>query len=267
MENTLFTPGSILINNVTNKLYGVCVNYIPPNKVIVFRLDNNTHPIFSKFQLNPNVIKVGIINEHQYAPLKSALLKHYRTYNLTPSENKLLQGIMNFAFPLGIPEYQPGIQLPERDIKLMDLHSKLNIGTKLFLNTPAKSCYSHLDNKTVKIIDKTPDGLWVNLPTNDIDVNHINNSLYFLFFNNAEIPTFSGITRILPVNTSGLDTDDNSSGKTGINEMLMASFNELKAADTLTTTMQFNGDKMRVTPKTRRVLFPEIYQNMIYPKK
>ena len=255
MENTQnITAGSILVNTATNKLYGVCVNFIPPNKVIVFRLDNNTHPIFSKFNINPNIIKAGVINEHQYAPLKSALLKHYRTYNLTPSELKMLTPLMTFAFPLGIPEYQPNVELPERDLKLMDLHSKLNIGTKLFLNTTDKSTYSHLNNKTVKIIEKTPEGIWVNLPTNAIDPEHIGNTLYFLFFKNAEIPTFSGISRVLPID----EADEN------INQMLLDTFKNLKDSDSLTTTMQFNGDKMRVSPNTKRVIFPEVYQNMIY---
>ena len=66
MENThIFSPGSILINTTTNKLYGVLVSLLPNNKIIVFRLDKNTHPIFSKFELHPNIAKVGIINEYQ----------------------------------------------------------------------------------------------------------------------------------------------------------------------------------------------------------
>lgn len=88
MDSSQFKPGSILINSATNKLYGVLVSQLPNNKIIVFRLDKNTHPIFSKFELHPHVIKVGIINEHQHGNLKAALLKHYRTYNLTTSEKK-----------------------------------------------------------------------------------------------------------------------------------------------------------------------------------
>ena len=102
---TEFNPGSILINTSNNKLYGVLVTTLnnqfnnQPNKIIVFRLDKNTHPIFSKFQVHPHISKVGIINEYQYANLKSALLKHYRTYNLTPTEKQMLTPLMNFAFP------------------------------------------------------------------------------------------------------------------------------------------------------------------------
>ena len=169
----MFTPGSILINTSSNKLYGVCVSLLPNNKIIVFRLDNNTHPIFSKFELHPNIAKVGIINEYNYANLKSALLKHYRTYNLTITEKNMLQQLMNFAFPLGIPEYQPHIELPERDIQLMDLHSKLSSGVRILVNTPPKSSYSHLNNKILNIIEKTPTGIWVNTPSTEQDLEKI----------------------------------------------------------------------------------------------
>ena len=47
MDNTnIFKPGSILINTSNNKLYGVLVSLLPNSKIIVFRLDKNTHPIF-----------------------------------------------------------------------------------------------------------------------------------------------------------------------------------------------------------------------------
>ena len=199
---TDFKPGSILINTSNNKLYGVLVTILPSqpnNKIIVFRLDKNTHPIFSKFQLHPHISKVGIINEHQYANLKGALLKHYRTYNLTPTEKQMLKPLMDFAFPIGIPEYQPHIDLPERDIQLMDLHSRIVPGARIFVNTPNKSCYSHLDGKTLNIINKAENGIWTNLPNGEQDISKLGNSMHFLFYKNPEIPTFSGISRVTPI--------------------------------------------------------------------
>ena len=50
-------PGSIIINTSTNKLYGVLVSILPNNKIIVFRLDRNTHPIFSKLTIIPMLQK------------------------------------------------------------------------------------------------------------------------------------------------------------------------------------------------------------------
>ena len=176
---TEFNAGSILINTANNKLYGVLVAVLQqtePKKIIVFRLDKNTNPIFSRFQLHPHIAKVGIINEHQYSNLKSALLKHYRTYNLTPTEKTMLKPLMDFAFPLGIPEYQPHIDLPERDIQLMDLHSRLVSGQRIFINTPHKSTYSHLDGKTLDIIEKNENGIWINLPSSSLDSNNLGNN-------------------------------------------------------------------------------------------
>jgi len=265
---TDFNPGSILINTTNNKLYGVLVATLPSqpnNKIIVFRLDKNTHPIFSKFQIHQHISKVGIINEHNYAELKGALLKHYRTYSLTPTEKQMLKPLMEFAFPLGIPEYQPHKDLPERDIQLMDLHSRIIPGSRIFLNTPNKSCYSHLDGKTLDIIEKDIKGIWVNLPTNDQDMNKIGNSIHFLFYKNSEIPTFSGISRVTPITfNNSLDNVNDNNITPKVNEIIAEAFKTLKEQDALTTIMNYNGEKVRVLPKTAQVIFPEIYQNMKY---
>ena len=256
-------PGSILINTSTNKLYGVLVSVLPNNKIIVFRLDRNTHPIFSKFEIHPHIAKVGIINDHSYANLKNSLLKHYRTYNLTPTEKIMLKPLMEFAFPIGIPEYQPDIELPDRDIQLMDLHSRLVPGSRVFLNTPPKSCYSHLNGKTLDIIEKTDTGIWTNLPSNENDICNLGSSLNFLFYKNQEVPSFGGISRIVPITDDNTDTTK----LPCVNEQLAEAFKELKQRDSLTTTIEYNGTKVRIIPNTRKVIFPEMFQNMEYNPK
>ena len=47
----------------------------------------------------------------------------------------------------------------------------------------------------------------------------------------------------------------------------MENFNTLKEQDSLTTLMEYNGEKIRVLPKTCKVIFPEAYQNMTYNPK
>jgi hypothetical protein len=289
MEPPVFNPGSILVNTATNKLYGVLVATLPNLKIIVFRLDKNTHPIFSKFELHDNIAKVGIINEGQYANLKSALLRHYRTTNLTPTEKKMLQPLMNFAFPLGIPEYDPGAELPERDITAMDLNSKLEAGARLYINTPPKSCYNHLDGKICTLIARNQQGIWVRMPSNDPDMTKLGNSLAFLFYRNPDVPSFSGISRITPVldsvatgeayghghgyghgisNSIGMASGNSAGEDAGSSEdntdLVRETFKKMQDADELTTTMEFNGDKVRVVPKTMRVIMPEIYSGMVY---
>ena len=275
MEPPVFNPGSILVNTATNKLYGVLVANLPDRKIIVFRLDKNTHPIFSKFEQHETIAKVGIINEGQYANLKSALLKHYRTTNLTPTENKMLQPLMNFAFPLGIPEFNPGAELPERDIAAMDLNSKLSSGSRIYINTPPKSSYNYLDGKICTLIERNPQGIWIRIPTNDSDITKLSNSLAFLFYRNPDIPTFSGISRITPVIDNNAtkeiynSTNDSTSTSPSSNDedntdLVRETFKKMQDADELTTTMEFNGDKVRVIPKTMRVIMPEIYSGMLY---
>ena len=271
MEPPVFNPGSILVNTATNKLYGVLVATLPNHKIIVFRLDKNTHPIFSKFENHDNIAKVGIINEGQYANLKSALLRHYRTTNLTLTEKKMLQPLVNFAFPLGIPEFDPGAELPERDITAMDLNSKLGTGARLYINTPPKSCYNNLDGKICTLIDRNPQGVWVRMPSNDPDMTKLGNSLAFLFYRNPDIPTFSGISRITPVMDNSATKEAYGNGiRENINstednvDLVRETFKKMQDADELTTTMEFNGDKVRVVPKTMRIIMPEIYSGMVY---
>jgi hypothetical protein len=263
MEIPTFNPGSILVNTATNKLYGVLVSHLHNNKIIVFRLDKNTHPIFSKFELHENIMKVGVINEYQYSNLKNALLRHYRTYNLTPTEKKMLQPLINFAFPLGIPEYNSEIELPERDMLAMDLNSKLVYGARFYLNTPVKSCYNYLDGKIVSLLERTPEGIWVKLPSNETDLTKLNNSLAFIFYRNSDIPTFSGISRITPVVTNTTNKDENSNR----DDLLLDTFKKMQDEEELTSTMEFNGDKVRIIPKTMKIIFPEIYSGMIYNSK
>ena len=43
-----------------NNDYGAMVDKISPTKIIVFRLDKNTYPVFSKLTLNPYIVKNGI---------------------------------------------------------------------------------------------------------------------------------------------------------------------------------------------------------------
>ena len=253
-------PGSILINTTNNKLYGVLVTKLPNNKLIVFRLDKNTHPIFSKFDYHDNIAKVGIINEYQYANLKSALLKHYRTYKLTDSEKNMLKPLMNFAFPIGIPEYEPGRDLTEGETVSLDLHGKFIPGSRMILNTPAKSCYNSLDGKTMTVVDKADNGIWLYMPSGESDMSKLSNSLYFIFYKNKDLPTFSGISRVTPIIEHGETMPQ-------LDEVIAEAFKALKDKDELITTMEFEGEKVKVLPHNMKVIFPEVFENMTYNPK
>ena len=154
-------PGYILLDQLSNTPLGVLVHKLSPDKYIVFHFekDHSLVPIFSKINYNPNINKSGTINQVAHRKLKSALLKYYRTHNLSPVETKSMGPLMDFAFPNGIPEYSP--ESWEQD-HLEEV--KLNVGKKIFLNTTASSSLSHLNNSTATVVEINPNGMWVVLP-------------------------------------------------------------------------------------------------------
>lgn len=238
------TPGSTIINSNNNQDYGVIVNNLN-DKLVIFRLEKNTYPVFSKINNHPYIRKTGNINEYKHEILKQALLKYISNNNLTNNEKKLLSKLINYAFPLGIPEYRPEIELPERDQEHLDLASHLVVGKKLFINTPNDSPYKFLNNNSVDIIDIKDNGIWIMKPDNN------ENNNYFLFFKNKTIPNFSGISRVVPLGeeTKYLDKHiENYKVKNNDNQ--------------LPTTMIYNGEKVKVQPETQKIIFPIKYQNM-----
>lgn len=239
------TPGSIIVNSANNKNYGTIVEN-KNNKIIVFRLEKDTYPVFSKIDYHPYIKKTGNINEFKNELLKSALLKYISTNNLTKNEESLLKNLLEFAFPLGIPEYRPDIELPERDQENLDLNSHLVIGKKLFINTPSSSPYRFLDNSTVDIVDKNEEGIWVIKPSTNNEL-----ETHFLFYKNREVPKFSGISRIVPlgVNSDYLDK-------------YIETYQQKNNDNQLPTTMVYNGEKIKVMPSTRQVIFPIKYQHL-----
>ena len=99
-----FKVGDILHHTTENKNLGVIIHKFP-DKLLLFRVDNNTHPTFSKIQ-NHNIhqaVVIGNINQYEFQDLKQHLLKYYRTRNISKTEEALLKNVMTYAFPNGIP--------------------------------------------------------------------------------------------------------------------------------------------------------------------
>ena len=63
-------PGSILNNNQTGEDYGVLVNNLSGNRIVVFRIQDKAYPVFSKMDISPTIVKVGHINEHKNSKYK-----------------------------------------------------------------------------------------------------------------------------------------------------------------------------------------------------
>ena len=97
------------------------------------------------------------------------------------------------------------------------------------------------------------------LPSGESDMTKLGNSIYFLFYKNKEVPTFGGISRISPVSygdfKNKLTININTNEIPQINETIAEAFKGMKERDELTTLMEFNGEKVRVFPKTCKVIF------------
>ena len=135
-------PGHILVDQRSNSPLGVLVHKLSPSKYIVFHFEkeHSLVPIFSKINYTPHINKSGNINQVAHRKLKSAILKYYRTHNLSPVETRSMAPLMDFAYPNGIPEYSP-------ESWSMDYleEPKLNVGKRIFLNTTSGSSLSHLN--------------------------------------------------------------------------------------------------------------------------
>ena len=237
----------MIMNSANNQNYGTVVNNLG-DRIVVFRLEKDTYPVFSKIKNHPYIRKTGTLNEHKNEILKSALLKYISSNQLSENEQKQLHNLIQFAFPLGVPSYKPEMELPERDQENMDLGSHLNIGKKLFLNTPKDSPYRFLNNSQVDIVDLTDNGIWIVKPSTDgEDANH------FLFYKNKETPNFSGISRVNPLGEQSKYL-----------ERYIEKYKMKNNDNKLPTTMIHDGETVKVMPDTGKVIFPIKYQNMVF---
>ena len=46
--------------------------------------------------------------------------------------------------------------------------------------------------------------------------------------------------------------------------VVLDTFKKLKENDELTTMMEYNGEKIRLIPSSNKVIFPDVYEHMIY---
>ena len=257
------SPGSILNNTQTNEDYGVLVNSLPNDKILLFRIQDKNFPVFSKIKRHPYIGKLGHINENQNQTLKNELLKYYRSKKLGKSEENVLRDLMVEAFPLGIPEYQPDKRLPDEFLRSQNLTSKIQPGRMLYINTPKKSSLNDLDGKGVYVISKTPSGIWVVKPKPNIP----DSQFQFLFYQDPEIPTFSGISRVQVKDHLDDDEDmDNiyDTQATPQFQQYQKLFKEAAEKKQLNTCINHEGENVTIDPETLKVIFPVQFREQKY---
>ena len=255
-------PGSILMNSETEEDYGVFVNHLPNNRIVVFRIQDKSYPVFSKMNINSNIVKVGHINEYKYSDLREELLKYYRTRNISKSEEAILSELMIEAFPLGIPLYRPNIPLPINDIN-RKLQTEIQPGSRLELHTTEKSSISNLDGEIVYVVDKKPEGIWVVRPSTELSPD----KFHFLFYSNPSIPTFAGMSRVKVIHSKNIDESklpiDNPKWR-----RYKECYSNLNNDNELCTNININGKRLKVNPTNMNIIFPREMDNNIYnPEK
>lgn len=196
--------GNILKNVETGKKLGCIVHYNPmAQQVVIFRATSPDHPSFGRVSLTslpPGIIVDGNINDYQHADIKQYLLRYLRTRNLSPTEERVMSSIKNYAFPNGLPKYDSTIQNTdiEGERQSLNLDKSAIAGRCMYINTPAISPFQHLDNHKVYVISRDDAGLWVCTMDNSAP---ITSYLPFKVRPGAETGAVSchGISRMMPL--------------------------------------------------------------------
>lgn len=225
--------GSILYDNINNKKLGVLV-YILNNNLILFKLENDLYPIFSKiaYESLDNIQTIGNINETENQNLKLQLLKYYRNHNLTNKEKQLLNKLMNYAYPNGIPEYNTTTTNTDEELESLNILQFLKKGNKCNLNTTHDSPFENLNEKKVYITNINEKGIWIGYE--DLSSIRFN----FLPFKNKELPKFYGISKLIPIRTNEIDS---------IYTKIEDEFNRRQTNNMLFNTINYNNKELKIT--------------------
>ena len=154
---------------------------------------------------------------------------------------------MKFAFPNGIPKHHSQINITKQKLKELDLNQCLDNGHQLYLNTPPNSTINSLNNTKVFVIERTPNGIWVVHPQNNIQ----DSRFQYLNYKDKSIPTFSGISNIQPLEHT-LNKDEY--------QQFYDVFNEHPK----TCDIEYKGDLVKFLPEDNSIIFPDKYKHLTY---
>ena len=246
-----YCPGTLIENSHNQQKYGVFIKKIG-NKLYFFRLEDDRFPVFSQIDKIQGLNKCGTINDNDLKTqtLKNELLKYYRTRKLDENEQILLHSVMKYAFPYGIPQHSSEKEIDHQKLRKLELNQSLDNGSQLYLNTIPNSTIDSLNNKKVFVIERTPKGIWVMIPQNNIRDSHFQH----LFYKNKSIPSFSGISNIIP--------EDNQLDNQRYQDYYSVFKNHPK-----TCNINVKGQKVKIDPENNKVLLPENMNTMTYCPK
>ena len=157
---------------------------------------------------------------------------------------------MKFAFPNGIPKHHSEIPITNDRLEQLELSKSLDNGCGLYLNTTPDSTVSLLNNEEVFVMERTPKGMWVVKPTNNIQ----DSQFHHLFYKNKSIPSFSGVNNILPLDNK-LDNEN------------YQNYYDIFKQHPKTSNINFKGQTVKILPDDNSVLFPDNMKSMTYRLK
>jgi hypothetical protein len=155
----------------------------------------------------------------------------------------MLQTIIDYSFPNGVPEYNTSTPNTEDDIMEQNILNKLKVGNKFQINTLRNSPYEHLNEKYIYILSFDDNGLTCGYSDNGT------NKYNYLKYSKKHVPTFVGISKLIP-----LDKQD----KTDLYSQLAKSMEELVSNKSLYFDMK---GRNGITYKVDKDM------NVVYPKK
>ena len=141
---------------------GVIVN-VSMEHLIYFRLNHNHEPTFSRVDdwQRYQIHKTGQINQHEYTELKKALHKYYHQHKSSPDEVKILEEVMQFAYPNGIPALPSHQRNLHLEVAPKEDSHYLETGCQIKLKCPRTSTISFLNEQVLDVVDSYSKGLRV----------------------------------------------------------------------------------------------------------
>ena len=205
MNSLSLKAGYIIKVSDTNhpETTGVIIESKPDN-LICFNTDMDKRPMFYKVNLqnsNFNLDNNKTINHSDYSDLKKALLQYFHIHKNNQDEIKMLNNVISFAFPNGVPKIEDkSTHIDEYQLESDDKHF-LELGTQIRIKCHPKSSISFLDNQVLDIKDVFPKGIRVLRRGATSD----SNKFYTLFYRQPPTDnTLAGVKEIeiLPKNKS-----------------------------------------------------------------
>ena len=197
---------------------------------IVFKLVdgiNFTYQVMNNESYSSSLRRGEHINSPNNELIKNGLLHYYRKNELTNNERVILHEIMLEAFPNGIP------LLDRKEIS--DIKNEvIELGNKLLISTTKESSVPFLDEEIVIVSDIKENGIWVTFGDDN----------FFLFLNDKNKNIYSGIARY--------------------NIVKKIKNNNIKKITQNYTSINHDGNIVKIDVNTNEVIFPENMNNMIY---